>query len=58
MNAFDCAHPLRISLHARAAGSRDTFIVSVSHQCQYYVRLLVLFANLGPRFGGFAPFFS
>ena len=25
-------HPLRISLYARAAGSRDTFIVSVSHQ--------------------------
>ena len=25
-------HPLRISLYARAAGSRDTSIVSVSHQ--------------------------
>ena len=28
-------HPLRISLYARAAGSRDTFVVSVSHQYQY-----------------------
>jgi hypothetical protein len=30
-------HPLRISVYARAAGSRDTFIVSVSHQ--YFVDL-------------------